>query len=290
MEIRVIEISKDKLNEFITTHKVIGEGTEGTCYKVGNKVYKIYHNLYGTVGRNEHIKVDKEGVRIYKKRDYKDFHFKRGPVLSYQDSEGVSLTVRDGLNRAMDKGLKIIQTRLPEKIITVDGRVKGCVYPYYKFTRGIYKSFRKTFKTRLKICKDLLIKVQELLDNNIYPVDLCNKNKTKIFNKNDNNVLLDLKNKPIIIDLEGRSTLYTDYNNPSLKSKSYYSLTLLILEILTKEILTIPLEEEAIDEVYSILYNFGLSDELIYNILNDDVSRDDIDQIMEIAEKKLCKH
>ena len=42
----MIYLDRDQFNELITKSKKIGEGTDGTCYRQGNKIYKIYHTSH----------------------------------------------------------------------------------------------------------------------------------------------------------------------------------------------------------------------------------------------------
>ncbi len=285
----IIRLTQEELDNIIKNNKKIGQGTEGTCFNHDGEVYKIYHKT----GEQLHAiatedKVDEDGTKIYDKNKPKHYVREDNRIFKYTDEDGVKLGKPEALNRALAKGYKITKSRLPHKIILVDGKLKGCVYPYYKHTKSIYSAYRKPFKTRLLICQRLIEQVKELLDNNIYPIDLCQKfGGRTIFDKSVANVLLDWKNNPIIIDLEGKSTLYTDSYNPLYASTTCYLLATLILEIMTREDIQEDFIDEDFDLIHEYLNDIGLPDELIQKYIDNSLVLDDVYQMFDlIASKK----
>ena len=283
----IIKLTQEELDSIIKNNKQVGVGTEGTCFNYNGEVYKIYHKTteeMHTVYNDD--QVDEDGTKIYDKNKPKHFIKEDNRMFKYTDEDGVKLGKIDALNRALAKGYKVTKTKLPTKIILVDGKLKGCVYPYYKHTKSIYSAYRKTYKTRLKICQKLIEQVKELLDNNIYPIDLCQKFGGKnLFDKSVANVLLDWKNNPIIIDLEGKSTLYTDSYNQSFANTTCYLLATLILEIMTREDIQEDFIEEDMDLIRSYLGKAGLSEELIDKYIDASLTIEDVDTIMQTFEK-----
>ena len=281
-----IELTKEELESLIKNNKLIGQGTEGKCFQKGNEIYKIYHKTYESTYAIGKGQLDEDGVRIYNPEEKKQLYVKDERIIKYTDEEGVKLTVQDGLSRALNKGQKITKTRLPSKIIMVDGKVKGCVYPYYRFTSSIYSAIHKPYKTRLKICKRLIDQVKELLDNNIYPVDLCQKGDKRISDKSIANVLLDLRNNPIIIDLEGKSTLYTDKHNETYERTACYNLATVILELLTREDIQEDFIEENIEMITNYLRNAGMNEELVEKYIDSCLNIEDVYTIFDNLSKK----
>jgi hypothetical protein len=285
-----VYFTKEQLQDFIANHKKIGEGTEGICFKNGNEIYKVYKNTFEEPEVPKYVtpEYNSEGVRIYKKEDFRNVVNKKNPnkLIKYTSEDGTLLHTEQALEKVIDKGQRIVGTKIPQKIIYVNGVARGCVYPYHRFTSSIYKSFRRTFKTRLKICRLLLEKVQELIDNNIYPIDLCQKGPDSLFDKNYANVLLNIKNEPLIIDLDGKSALYTDVPNPSYEKMSCVTLSNLILEILTREDIQEDFNEEDFDGIYSYLSEAGLNDEMIHKFLDGSMTMKDIEESINLIEGK----
>ena len=284
-----VYLTREELDSIINNDKLIGKGTEGACFAHGNEIYKVYHNTYESKRMlSTPQKVDEEGVRIFDQDEIRNSLYTTDDhrIIKYTDKEGTKLTVEDGLSRAINKGEKIVNTKLPTKILYVDGKVKGCVYPYHKKTKSIYYAYKKLYKKRLLICKRLIEQVKELVNNNIYPVDLCQKGDNNIFDKSIANVLLDNKNNPIIIDLEGKSTLYSDSYNKKYEEITALSLGTLILEILTREDIQEDLADENIEDVQSYLTDLGLTHEQVELFLDGQFTINDIDEMIKTIENR----
>ena len=41
-----VHLTSNELASILANKKVVGAGTEGTCFVINNEVYKIYHNAY----------------------------------------------------------------------------------------------------------------------------------------------------------------------------------------------------------------------------------------------------
>jgi len=147
---------------------------------------------------------------------------------------------------------------LPQNIITVDSQVVGCTYKRYNTIFGIYALSLLPINKRKEVLKELLIKIQELLDNNIYLVTLAQKNLIFPLLKNDSNILLSYRLEPLIIDLDGISAIYTEEYKETYYKETLVSLSKLIFEILLGQDLPWEYLDENQDEFLSLCEKFGL--------------------------------
>ena len=131
----------------------------------------------------------------------------------------------------------------------------------------------------------LLNKVQELIDNNIYPVDLCQKGINNLYDKNYANVLLNYKNEPILIDLDGKSALYSEVPNELYNKHTCTTLSNLIFEILTREDIQEDYNDEDYDAIRQYLTKAGLTDELVERFLENEMSMEDISESIDLMER-----
>ena len=283
-----INLTREQFNDLITKNKKIGEGTDGTCYRLGKKVYKIYHTSQSHKFTFD-IELDSSGVRLHNGKNNNVVRLNDIKKIEYTDQDEIRLGTESGLIKAINRGTHIAGSNLPSDIIYVHGKVRGCVYPYYKHVNSIYKAYRKNLKTRLKICMSLYNKVKELVDNNIYPIDLAQKGKEKLFDKSRCNVFLSHKNEPIIIDLDGKSALYTENYNRRYEEMTSNSLITLLFEIITREDIQEDLEEEDIDTIKFYLSNTGLSQELIERFLDGNMTMKDVNKSLEEVNNKFVK-
>lgn len=275
-----INLTRAQLETLINKNKSVGSGTDGVCYRQGKKVYKIYHTSNVATILAPMI-LDSSGVRIHSESHIKDVITSDRRIIKYTDYDGIKLSTESGLIKAIERGKNIRGTNLPSDIIYVDGRARGCVYPYYKHASSIYKTYRRSLKTRLKICRELYIKVKELIDNNIYPVDLCQKSREKLFDKKYCNVFLGPNNEPIIIDLDGKSALYTEVSNLDFERKTCDSLMTLLIELVTREDLQEDMTQEAFDEIRFYLKKAGLSVETIEKFFDCTMTMEDVNKGLE---------
>ena len=281
-----VNLTSKELASILANKKMIGAGTEGACFAVNNEIYKIYHNTNGETVTKAHATYDDDGVRVFDINEIRKNKINDPSVaIKYTDKYGTKLSMEDGLNRAIEKGNKVVKTKLPTKVLYVDGKVKGCVYPYFKHTQSIYAAYKKTYKTRLQICKKLIERVKELIANNIYPVDLCQKGEKSLYDKSIVNVLLDWRNNPIIIDLEGKSTIYTEAYDERLEEIAVGTLATLVLEILSREDIQEDLVDENYYEVERYLKELGLTYEQYESFIDNTLKMDDLEAILSNIEE-----
>ena len=284
----MINLTRAQFNDLIVKGKKIGQGTDGVCYRQGKKVYKIYHTSH-KVNLVAPIVLDSSGVRVPNKEDFKTMKTSYGSIIQYVTEDETRLSTENGLLKAIELGNSIKGTNLPSDIIYINGVARGCVYPYYKHVSSIHKSYRRSLKTRLKICMSLYEKVKELVDNNIYPIDLAQKSRERLFDKRKCNVFLSFRNEPIIIDLDGKSALYTETHNKTFEEKTCHSLMTLMLEIITREDLQEDMNDEDFDTVRFYLKNNGLSLESIEKFFDCNMNMEDVSKSLDEITNKLVK-
>ncbi len=235
MQKQVIRITKQEREEIEKKNKFVGSGMDGNLYRVGPNVYKFYKDNRNIIDADKESIFDNDGVNV---TDFKALRNKAknrdNRILNYVDENGVILAREDAILKAIELGDKVKKTYLPNHIIYENNKAVGCVYPYYKNTVGIYASAYLPMSQRLRICKELINKVDELLDNNIYPLSLAQRSENFPMSKKDSNILLGLDGKTHIVDLDGNSTLYSETYSHKNTSLALASLSTLIIEILSK--------------------------------------------------------
>ncbi len=244
----------------------INRGSNGTIYRIKpGYLYKIYHSQ---VFLNDHKPkfYDEEGVRIFLKSDF------AGGLKDYGDANYVKLCSSESIALAIKKQKDIHLTSLPLGSIYVDFRFKGCILKDYLFSKSIYFVKNFPYGYRKKMMRIILEKVKELLKHYIYPVDLGFKGY------NRSNVLWNFFPflEPVLIDLDGYSTIYSYEEVPSFYQECVYSLNCLLLEILfdypLKEIYS-PMQYE---EGKMILEEYYVQPSLIDKLVYQTASLDDL--------------
>lgn len=228
-----IEITKSDLEKL----KIIGRGTEGTIYQYSNdELIKIYHSHSDyNQGKRQNIIVDESGVNITPIKKVQKTNIK-DQTIQYFDTEGVRLAREDAIIKAIEAQKNIYLTKLPQKAVYLDGKIRGCSLYYHKHATNIYNVMHiPVYKWRLKIVKEILKEVKELADHNIYHIDLC-QHPTKE-NKNTN-ILLMRDFHPEIIDIDGHSAIYSETPSECYERSTTLSLSVLVIELLSREYIT----------------------------------------------------
>ena len=235
MQKEVIRLTKQERVDIENNNKFVGSGIDGNLYKVGPNVYKFYKNKKDIIDSDKEGIYDSDGVNV---TNFKNLRNKSvivdNRILNYIDNEGVILAREEAILKAIELGDKVKQTYLPNNIIYENNKAIGCVYPYYRNTFGIYASSLLPLRLRLQICKEIISKVEELLDNNIYPLSLAQRSDEFPISKKESNILLGLDLKTHIVDLDGNSTLYSQDYSHKHTTLALASLSTLVLEILSK--------------------------------------------------------
>ena len=178
---------------------------------------------------------------------------------------------------------------MPKNIIYLNDKVIGCEYRYYPHKLGIYATAYLPLKQRLIVCKRIITKVKELLDNNIYPVTLAQRDELFPFKSDKSNVLIGLDLDPVIIDLDGISAIYSDINSLSYYKTAMGSLSALVLELLTRVELAnnISDDEYVINENIDRMENAGINSLFSIKFFdNNRLEMDDLFHIIKTLEKR----
>lgn len=232
--------------------KPIGEGTEAIVYRAGDGfLYKVYKGKY-------YIAVGSEQV----KKCY-------SPRL---------------IAEAASRQQYIQHSTLPLGTLYIDDKFKGCVLKEHRGYGDIYNINILPKKIKIKLLRQLVLNVKELIEYNIYHVDLANK---KVPGVHKGNVLISLTGDIQLIDLDGKSTIYTHRFDPQFYQLTIESLVALITDLLFE----LDLEEEFFEDIMYItnkLKAFGFSEALAEKIATQNVSSfEEIDEILDMADK--CK-
>lgn len=117
----------------------IAEGREGIIYRAKPGVlFKIYHNYTDHVYVYTPPVYDEEGVNIASYKTKGKIIYQPN-LLRYMNAEGMRLSREEALYKAIERQKFIHLTFLPQNIIYVDGRIKGCVLREYAHAVKIYK-------------------------------------------------------------------------------------------------------------------------------------------------------
>lgn len=257
---KYVYLKKKDVERLYQTCPIIGQGSEGTLFYMGNGyVYKIYHTYSDIIDLKYPAIYDREGVNIAKIKKENCIKVRRTNIVQYIDKEGVILSKKDSLKKAMEAQEKIKLSSLPQGIIFVDERIKGCVLKYHSFSTNIYNIRIFPRKIRLIIFREILKRVKELTNHNIYHMDICQKPTEESKNTN---ILFRFPMTPEIVDLEGNSCIYTEFFQEKLKEKVERGLGVLYFELLSENDLEGLLETE--ERIMSeILWENGFSQKII---------------------------
>ena len=292
-----LNLTSDEFSKII--EKEIGHGTDGIVFKY-NKDYliKLYRTNFmkepSELIKNAETKIyDKENKPMFKPIKH-NLNFIKSENFD-NNKEIIKLTEESAIDEIVKKQKKVIKTELPKKLVYVDGRLVGVLIKKVKGIQ-VHKFTGAPFAYKKKIALAIIDAVKELLDNNIYHVDLSNSPLTETrymqgteLNKSHghSHVLLNPFTMKInIIDLDGKSAIYTDYVNKALEESSLADLTTLLIEFLYG------LDPVEYDFDLTNGGNYTLAQELIERGIDYDKAYDfanngakSIEEIREIVEK-----
>ena len=229
-------------NNDLTKLKKIGQGTDGSVYLYQkNLLIKLYHNK---VHKITNISND-EDIKIYQKDKIKPNNFYQNDLNYYtysvSDKDQIKLIPKESIKKAIDRQEEIKLTSLPIGIVYLNNHFAGCVLQKQKGI-AIHKLTGLPLHLRKKIYLNILKALYELFIHNIYHIDLSNSPfvkkefilpNSKIINTGHSHVLVNpLSLKTHFIDLEGKSTIYTEIKSPELLRESLDHLNILTLEFL----------------------------------------------------------
>lgn len=223
----------------------IGYGTDGTVYAYQNNfLIKIYHNANTYQHSNPDIQDD--DVKIYylgqKENWQNDWYRDHLKYYQYESNEDKTiLAPKDAIILANKKQEQISLTKLPCGLVYIDNHFAGCVL---KRSTGIqiHKLTGLPLKLRKIIFLNVLKAEAELLKNNIYHCDLSNSpysqkmytlpNGQHVLTGHSHVLVNPVTLKTNFIDLDGKSTIYTNNEEEKLKKQSERELNRLMIEFL----------------------------------------------------------
>ena len=253
----------------------IGHGTDGVVYK--------YHRGYLIKVYRQNIEEPSvlEKTKEYDRENPPKFALEKSNLTFYFKSKDDVDRIRVNKEKAMEyiheKQLKVVKTHLPKKLVYVDGKFVGVLLKKVKGIQ-IHKLTGAPFKIRKKIALEVIEAVKELLENNIYHEDLGNSPFSEspspehgIYNPSygHSHVLLNPFTMKInVIDLEGKSTIYTNYIDKAEEEISLTNLTTLLFEFLFQ------VDEREYDlDGYANEENYYVQRELIKHGIDDETAK-----------------
>ncbi len=221
---------------------IIGEGTDGTVYKFNRDILlKVYHHCLKMI--NDFRYALNLPDKIYDKSSFQHKYSK--DQISFRKFDGndyVRLYSKDIIREIIGKQSYITRTDLPLGVVYIDNHFAGC---FFKKAPGIaiHKLCGLPNSIKKLIAQSLLLDIEELLKFNIYPIDLTNSpysytqridplGNLKMLQGHSHVLVQLFSQKTNLIDLDGKSTIYTNYFDEQLYQSALNGLCILLLEFL----------------------------------------------------------
>lgn len=263
--------------------KLIGYGTDGCVYEYkDNLLIKIYHQDLSDI-YNNCINED-DDIKIYSKDTCvssakKIYTSGIRYIISEDNGNHVKLSPSDALEQVINKGEHLKYTDLPVGAVYLNGHLVGDLLVKQKGIQ-IHKLTGMPKKVKQKIYLKVLRNYLELINNNIYHIDLANSPYADryeilpdgiVVKKGHSHILVNpFTLEPHFIDLDGKSTVYTDKDN-----ENYYAQSLTNLNILTLEfLLGIDYQEDE-----SFFNSKDIPDNMIEKLHDSQASYEDIENL-----------
>lgn len=288
-----INLSKEELDALL--NKEIGRGTDGRVIKYDkDRLIKLYHKYVRYFkNREEAVKEnDDEDIKIYHKGDYKKGDDSFDMFRFYvKEENGEFIRIRNGVSAiksAKERQLKVKNTRLPQNVVYIDGKFAGCTLLTIRGIQ-IHKLIGLPFRLKKKIMKKVLVNIKELMDNYIYHLDLDNSPFTKDNYFIDDNgkrelvghshvIINPVTLKPQLIDLDGKSTVYTDAYSKKLEHQSLASFNRLMIEFM----LGIDLDDYKDEEDLAyVLERIGVDIDYIDMLVSNSMTYEDLNNFID---------
>ncbi len=265
----------DLTEEKIKKLKLVNKGTDAKLYKLSNNLLlKLYYTDKKVILNNN----DDDDVKTTKPTRFNN----STTFMSYcYDANGVRLGYDKIIEMAKRKQFEIKNTILPINPVYINHHFRGCIIKYHHNYYPISCFSFLPQKAKLKILKNLLAKIKELLNNNIYPIDLYNKQNS---NLPHNNIVINFSLNSQIVDLDGKSVAYTEKFNPEFYKKSLFELSTLLLEFLfDQELEDYYLEFDQYQEYYQKYFyeRFNIPQKYIDNLLSNNIDLDVIEDFVD---------
>lgn len=285
-----VYLSKDQFQKLQSCE--IGRGTDGAVYKYSNsELIKIYHANFIKILTcikelsDEDIKIYKKGS-IIKKTAL--------PITAYfyneEENEHLRLPIKEASRYAISRQKDVTMTRLPKNMVYIENIFAGYLLDKAPGIQ-IHKLIGLPLLTKKKIILQLIKKIKELLDNNIYHIDLNNSpfsGKSVFINPSGNletvghsHVLVDHKLEPHIIDLDGKSTVYTEKYNEKYERYCLKGLCELLIELFFDfDIDDLENCEFELDALCEVFERYQVKHEYIEKIFEYKINIDEIEELV----------
>lgn len=221
----------------------LGHGTDGTVYRFSNsELLKLYHRKIDKISSLVNAS-QTEDIKIYDPKNIKHDNYNEPLTYFSYNGEDIRLRTKDAIFLAIERQKNIQHTALPQNVAYVDNHFAGCILKTIKGVQ-IHKLMGLPLSLRIKIIEQIITATTELLDNNIYHIDLANSPYSRTVHERNGKLIHEFGHSHIlvnpftlnaqIIDLEGKSTIYTERFNEEYYHDSLVGLTTLIIEFLLK--------------------------------------------------------
>lgn len=276
----------------LVNFKKIGHGTDGTVYNYQNDfLIKLYHknvnHIINSSENDEDIKIYEKGTKINTNYFSNDLTY-----YTYAKNEDVKLLPKEAIYKAIERRYDISLTSLPIGVVYLNNHFAGCILERQKGIQ-IHKLTGLPLNVKKKIYLNVLKAEAELLKNNVYHVDLSNSPYAKktvilpnqtITTSGHSHILVNPFNLDChLIDLEGKSTIYTENKNELFTYQSLRDLTILTLEFLLKldwdELGNYP------DELEDELLKKEISENLRDKLINQEMNLEDFKELTRVLKK-----
>lgn len=266
--------------------KKIGHGTEGSVYEYNKDLLiKIYHK---SIQPNFKDAENDEDVKIYKRGQVENNNFYDNDLNYYTyKNESIKLLPKEAIFKAIERQKGIELTTLPIGVVYLDGKFAGCVLVRH---RGIqlHKLMGLPLNARKKLYLRVLKANAELLKHNIYHRDLANSPYSATNAKLPDNSVISyghshvlynpLTNQMNLIDLEGKSTVYTERVEDKYLMQNAENLNALALEFLFKT--DYEEHKDNLEELAPELEKYHLSSTTINKILSLELLPDEMESVV----------
>lgn len=315
-------LTRQELNDLRNYTKEAGHGSDGRVFPYKKKyLIKLYRKSLtldeiaevdknGPFGNDEDIKIyvmkkdrDAKQEKEYK-ANYKNNHnqfityYKKDDDIPEHDTK---LAASEAISAAIRRQSKIKRTKLPVASVYYTHKFIGCIIEKLNGI-SIHKLMWLPMKAKIKIINSVIDDLEELMNNHVYHKDLSNspyanvgyidENGKQINEPGHSHVLVNpITLKTNIIDLDGKSTIYTERDDDNLKEACIRELLVLVLEyvfaVQLYDYSAVEAEAEYNYLVNSMKYQ-GFSkdqlDEYVYYVFNNCHELDDVRKLVKTIE------
>lgn len=255
---KIIHMSREDY-EYMLNHALeVGHGTDGIVFKYNHKyLFKLYRNSITNYPGVTVTDFEDTDMKLYvMKKDRTPEQEKEFNKISTNDKQQLTYYKKDddipehdtklaggaAILAAIDRQKNVTQTKLPVAAVYLNSKCIGCIV---ERLRGIeiHKLRWLPLKARVYIIENVIDQLEELMNNFIYHRDLSNSPYADVVYKNQNGEYVRDKGhshvlvNPVtlqtnIIDLDGKSTIYTEHEDIELAKQSIKELLVLVFEYL----------------------------------------------------------